>query len=102
MLEAQTHRRYIKTHLPLNNLVFSPKAKYIYLARDGRDVAWSLYNHHKIGTEAWYSALNETPGLVGPPVERFAGQNVVDYYHRWLKEDGAPFWSFWDNIRSWW
>lgn len=102
MMEAQTHRRYIKTHLPLNNLVFSPKAKYIYIARDGRDVAWSLHNHHKIGSEIWYQALNETPGRVGPPVERFSGQNVVDYYRRWLNEDGAPFWSFWDNVRTWW
>ena len=29
MLEAQTHRRFVKTHLPLDALVFSPKAKYI-------------------------------------------------------------------------
>jgi aryl sulfotransferase len=28
-LESQTHRRLIKTHLPLDALVFSPKARYI-------------------------------------------------------------------------
>src|SRR5262249_43327992 len=43
MVEAQTHRRVIKTHLPLDALVFSPEAKYLYVARDGRDVLWSLY-----------------------------------------------------------
>ena len=37
-VEAQTHRRFIKTHLPVDALVFSPKARYIYVARDGRDV----------------------------------------------------------------
>ena len=29
-LEAQTHRRFVKTHLPVEALVYSPKAKYIY------------------------------------------------------------------------
>ena len=28
-VEAQTHRRFLKTHLPVDALVFSPKAKYI-------------------------------------------------------------------------
>ena len=41
-LEAQTHRRLMKTHLPLDALTFSPRAKYLYIARDGRDVVWSL------------------------------------------------------------
>ena len=45
-LEAQTQRRYVKTHLPVDALVFSPKAKYLYVGRDVRDVIWSMYNHH--------------------------------------------------------
>src|SRR5215472_8632694 len=36
---AQTHRRFLKTHLPIDALVFSPHAKYIYVGRDARDVA---------------------------------------------------------------
>ena len=45
ILEKQTHRRFIKTHLPFEALVFSTKAKYLFVARDGRDVACSIYNH---------------------------------------------------------
>lgn len=41
IVEAQTHRRFIKSHLPVDALVFSPKAKYIYIGRDGRDILWS-------------------------------------------------------------
>jgi aryl sulfotransferase len=37
-VEAQTHRRFLKTHLPVDALVFSPQAKYIYIGRDGRDI----------------------------------------------------------------
>ena len=37
-LAKQKNRRFLKTHLPVDALVFSPKAKYIYIGRDGRDV----------------------------------------------------------------
>lgn len=98
---AQTHRRFVKTHLPVDALVFSPEAKYLYIGRDGRDVLWSMYNHHAHANEMWYSALNDTPGLVGPPIEK-PPASVRDYYHDWLDRDGHPWWPFWENIRSWW
>ncbi len=100
-VEAQTHRRFIKTHLPVDALVFSPKAKYIYIARDGRDVMWSMYNHHQNANAAWYEALNDTPGRVGPPIEK-PPESVRQYFLEWLEKDGYPFWSFWENLRSWW
>ena len=100
-VEAQTHRRFIKTHLPVDALVFSPDAKYLYIARDGRDVVWSLYNHHSTANELWYEALNNTPGLVGPPITKPI-DSIVQYYHEWLDNDGYPFWSFWENIKTWW
>lgn len=100
-VEAQTHRRFLKTHLPVDALVFSPKARYIYVARDGRDVVWSLYNHHVSANEAWYSAINDTPGLVGPPIGRPA-EDPVAYFREWLEKDGFPLWSFWHHLRSWW
>lgn len=34
-IEAQTHRRFLKTHLPVDALVYAPEAKYIYIGRDG-------------------------------------------------------------------
>lgn len=101
LVEAQTHRRFIKTHLPVDALVFSPKAKYLYIARDGRDVVWSLYNHHVNATQAWYDALNESPGRVGPPIE-LPPDSTLQYFREWLEQDGYPFWSFWENVRSWW
>ncbi len=100
-VEAQQHRRFIKTHLPVDALVFSPQAKYIYIGRDGRDVLWSMYNHHATANELFYQALNETPGLVGPPIEKPV-DSIVQYYHDWLDKDGYPFWAFWENIKSWW
>ncbi len=100
-VEKQTHRRFLKTHLPVDALVFSPKAKYIYIGRDGRDVVWSLYNHHVNANALWYEALNDTPGRVGPPIEP-PPESIMQYFRDWLDEDGYPFWSFWQNIRTWW
>ena len=100
-VEAQEHRRFTKTHLPVDALVYSQKAKYIYIGRDGRDVVWSFYNHHINANEKWYGALNHSPGLVGPPMPK-PGDSIKDYYHEWLERDGHPLWSMWDNVGSWW
>jgi aryl sulfotransferase len=100
-VEAQTRRRFLKTHLPVDALVVSPRARYIYIGRDARDVVWSFYNHHANANELWYSALNDTPGRVGPPIDKPPG-DVRQYWHEWLERDGYPFWSFWDNARTWW
>jgi len=100
-LEHLPHRRFLKTHLPVDALVLSPEAKYLYLGRDGRDAIWSMYNHHASATQQWYDVLNNTPGLVGATIER-PPASIHEYYQQWFEGDGYPFWAFWENIRSWW
>lgn len=100
-VEAQTHRRFIKSHLPVHALRYSPRARYIYVARDGRDVVWSLHNHHANGNAAWYALLNDTPGRVGPPIEP-PPASVRDYFLTWLERNGHPLWPFWEHVSSWW
>jgi len=103
-LEAQTHRRFIKTHLPVDALVFSPKAKYIYIGRDARDIAWSAYNHQAGFTDGALAAFNETPGRVGPPISR-PPCDVRDYYLHFLEFDDFPGFEFgglWSHTQGWW
>jgi len=45
-VDAQQHRRFIKTHLALDGLAFFPQVKYIVVGRDTRDVAMSMWNHY--------------------------------------------------------
>jgi len=101
MVRAQAHRRVIKTHLPADALRMSPKAKYIYVARDGRDVAWSLHNHHLNHSELAFELINNTPGRVGPPLPK-ADPDVRRYFNYWLETDGGHHWSFWENTATWW
>ena len=100
-VEAQPGRRFLKTHLPVDALVFSPKARYLYIGRDGRDVVWSMFHHHSTANAQWYEALNDTPGRVGPPIGP-PPADVRTYWRNWMDQDGEPFWPFWENVRSWW
>lgn len=100
-LEAQTHRRFIKTHLPVDAFVFRPQVKHLYVARDARDVMWSMHNHHLNANALFYEVINDTPGRVGPPLAR-PPADARAYFLEWLDNDSYPLWPFWDSVRSWW
>jgi len=114
VIEGQTHRRFLKTHLPQD--AFAPyitsTAKYIYIGRDGRDAFMSLQNHYEKANDAWYGAMN-SPGLVGPPLPCYseAVASVPEWFDKWLSQgwetlpgeaDGWPFWSLFKNTKTWW
>jgi aryl sulfotransferase len=46
IIETQTHRRFLKSHLPLDALPIYDEVRYIHVARDGRDACMSLLNHY--------------------------------------------------------
>jgi aryl sulfotransferase len=98
---GQPHRRALKTHLPADALVLSPKAKYIYIGRDGRDVVFSLHNHHSNFSALGFQMINDSPGRVGPPLPK-ADPDIQRYFRTWLEQDGYPYWSMWENVASWW
>ena len=100
-VKQQKHRRVLKTHLPADAMVISPHAKYIYVARDGRDAVWSAYNHLANFKPEVFDLFNGTPGLVGPELKPPA-EGVHAFYREWFARDGYPLWSFWENVRSWW
>jgi aryl sulfotransferase len=98
IVAAQTHRRILKTHLPVDRLVYSPKAKYITVGRDARDIAWSFHNHFR-GMRA---------ELIGEVTHAADGHTMIDadpdvrvFYHRFI-EDGVQDLPFWSHIQGWW
>lgn len=46
VLDAQTHRRFIKTHTPLDGLPLHAEVTYVVVGRDPRDVSISRAHHH--------------------------------------------------------
>jgi aryl sulfotransferase len=101
LLEAQAHRRFVKTHLPADALSLSSLAKYVFVGRDGRDAVWSWHNHHRRLTQRSLDELNDIPGRVGPPLGP-AANDVRRCFHDWLDGDGFPLWPFWSQVQSWW
>ena len=100
-LKAQTHQRFMKSHAPADTLDIQPQVKYLFLARDVRDVVWSWYRHLHNHNELFYDSLNNLPNRVGPPLEKPRG-TVQEFFHQWMEEDGLYDWSYWEHIQSWW
>lgn len=107
-LEAQTHRRCIKTHLPLDGLPFFDEVKYVVVGRDPRDVFMSLVNHYGNHTQEFYQAMNNTPGRVGDPFPQYDG-DIHKLWHSWItrgwfewESDGYPYWSHLHHAKTWW
>ncbi len=96
LLAAQSHRRFIKTHLPLDALVFSPQARYVYVARDGRDAAWSMYHHQAKFTQATRDEFNNQPG-VDAPLSVAPPSDIREFWRGWLDQSG-----FFGHVRGWW
>ena len=97
--DAQTHRRFLKTHLPIDALHYSPKAKYIYIGRDGRDVFWSWYNHWSSFKPQVLDRINGFyPDL--PPVS-YPDPDIRLAFLEWLDRDGHPNWPFWSHVQGW-
>ena len=62
-LEAQTHRRFIKTHTPRDGIPWDPRVTYIVVGRDPRDVGCSWDNHQQnANLEALFAARDEAVG----------------------------------------
>lgn len=94
-LEAQPHRRFIKSHTPLDGLPWHDEVTYICVGRDPRDVGLSWDNHmENMDMVAFLGARQEAVGLddvadmlaQGPPVR---ADSQIDRFWAWV-DDPAP------------
>jgi aryl sulfotransferase len=88
-LESQRHRRFIKTHTPLDGIPLSPLASYIVVGRHPLDVAVSLYHQ---GNNINRSRLAELTGALPdqPRPDRPPRPPVHDWLLDWVDRDGSP------------
>ncbi len=68
-IEAQTHRRFLKAHLPLDALPIFDEVRYIHVARDGRDACMSFLNHNNSFVPAAYEVFDKI-GLADETITR--------------------------------
>jgi len=105
-LNAQQHRRFLKTHLALDGLPFFTQVKYIVVGRDARDVAMSMWNHYSNHTPDFYTFINELPDRVGGPFP-VCPTDIHAFWREWISTgsfewelEGSPFWGTMHNVKS--
>lgn len=107
LAEEQTHRRFFKSHLPLDALPFYAGVKYVHVARDGRDACMSLHNHLLNFTPEGLAMLDE----IGRSDPKFGdafprvSEDPAEFFHEWVTEDdiiGDVGCAFFEVERSFW
>ncbi|HEV2376120.1 MAG TPA: sulfotransferase domain-containing protein [Streptosporangiaceae bacterium] len=86
-LEAQQHRRVIKTHTPLDGIPIDPHATYIVVARHPLDMAVSLYHQGNNINRARMAQLIGQPEPASLPAER---PPLHEWLLRWIGKDADP------------
>jgi aryl sulfotransferase len=90
LLAAQPHRRQIKTHTPADGIPFFDDARYIFVARDGRDAFMSWCNHRANMKRGIVDEVNQRALADGiPPMPQWDG-DVHGFFAQWIT-DGALF-----------
>jgi len=107
MIEAQTHQRFLKSHLALDGLPYFDNVHYLVVARDPRDVFMSFANHYGNYTEFAYERFNDAE-LPGEPLPQ-ATADIHELWRNWIsrgwfewESEGYPFWGNLHHTQSYW
>jgi hypothetical protein len=86
-LEAQEHRRFIKTHTPLEGIPVDGRATYIVVGRDPLDMAVSLYHQ---GDNIDRARLRELTGQPDPVDGLPPRPPLHEWLLAWIDWEGSP------------
>ncbi|MGR3342567.1 MAG: sulfotransferase domain-containing protein [Paracoccaceae bacterium] len=108
VLGAQTHRRCLKSHLPMGGFYYRAEDKMIVVGRDPRDVFMSMWNHYSGYTDVAYAKHNDWPGRPGAPLPQCPAE-IREFWNMWIgrgwfdwEHEGYPFWSNLHHMQTWW
>ncbi|GAA3257385.1 sulfotransferase domain-containing protein [Dactylosporangium siamense] len=100
-LDAQRHRRFIKTHTPLDGLPQLPGVTYVVVGRDPRDVAVSMaYHRPNLDDKVIHRLLasgDQAP--TGPPTTPVRPASTRERVLRWI-DDPRPATENLDSLRT--
>ncbi len=99
-LEGQRHRRFIKTHTPLDGIPVDPRATYIVVGRHPLDSAVSLYhqgeNINRARQRQLTAELTGQPAPAGPDKPR---KPAREWLLDWIDNEAGPHEQM-DSIRG--
>jgi aryl sulfotransferase len=110
-LAAQTHRRFVKMHLPVDGVPIFDEIQYIHVARDGRDAFMSWHNHHTGFTDYVLASLDQVgldDAVIAKPFPRASPDPAV-HFRYWISTPavtgqayGASEGSYFDLEAGYW
>ena len=107
-VEAQSHRRFFKSHLPLHAIPYRETTKYIVVCRDGRDICMSMWNHIANYSDKMLARIQGNAQRMGSEYPG-APDDINEYWRDWCtkgwfdwENDGWPHWSELHLMQSWW
>jgi aryl sulfotransferase len=86
-LGAQTHRRFIKTHTPLDGLPLRPEVTYVVVCRQPLDAAVSLYHQ---GDNLNRDVMRRLAGLPEPAEPPPPRPPLHEWLVAWVSGDASP------------
>ena len=89
-LAAQQHRRFIKTHTPLDGLPLDNRATYIVTGRHPLDAAVSLFHQGENIDRARLRSLTGRPPVLGEPPPLAPLARPAGRVGRWRRPAGGP------------
>ena len=99
-LAAQQHRRFIKTHTPLDGLPVREEVTYVAVGRDPRDVAVSLQHQSvNLDRERISQLLGEPASAQAKPAQGGESLDERQGFLRWMRKDASPLEDL-DSLRG--
>ncbi|CCH16310.1 sulfotransferase domain-containing protein [Micromonospora lupini] len=86
-LATQPHRRFIKTHTPLDGVPLDPRVHYVVVARHPLDMAVSLYHQSGNLNRVRMAELTGQPVPTGPPRTR---PSAREWLPSWVDHEVDP------------
>lgn len=110
-IEAQTERRFLKSHLPFDAMPIYDEVQYIHVARYGLDAFMSWHNH-TLNYNPMPVEISNRVGMedetIGRPLPR-PDPSPHAHFRAWMIEgpdarlaDDFPAARYFDTERSWW
>ena len=108
LIEGQSHRRFLKSHLPFDALPFFEDIRYIHVARDGLDAFMSWHNH---SLRYKRHEKLDAAGLADETIRRPYPRPVSDpreFFRDWMglsgvaKETDVTAAAYFDTERTYW
>jgi aryl sulfotransferase len=97
-LEAQTFRRMLKTHLPVEAIPWFDTGRYVAVFRDGRDAFMSYVNHIASFRDDVRERLNAAAAAKGlEQMPKYDG-DLHALYATWIGSERLPL----GMLRGWW